>query len=143
MLNLILMILHSIGTLIFCTKSYATIFSATILWIVGSAIILIFCGLLSMHLGKNVKPVLKKKERYWVRYRDQNITEVVKANSSALVINNSAFAETLFDTEELCPYVIFEYYNVSGWYWFLFLFMEDAGPDMVKKILYLPSEDEA
>lgn len=101
------------------------------------------CGIvmfLSLWLGKTDKPVLKKKRRYWVRYRDDSITEVVLPDSSGLVIDNFSFSETRFDTEETCPYVVFEYYNISRWRRFLLL---ELYKDTIKIILYLPSEDEA
>ena len=94
----------------------------------------------SLWLGKTDKLVLKKKRRYWVRYRDDSGTEIITPNSSGLVIDNSSFTETRFDTEELCPYVVFEYYNIGGWRRFL---VPELYEDTIKVILYLPSEDEA
>jgi hypothetical protein len=94
---------------------------------------------LSLWLGKTDKLVLKKKRRYWVRYRDDSITEVITPNSSGIVIDNFSFTETRFDTEELCPYVVFEYYNIGGWRRFL---VPELYDDTIKVILYLPSEDE-
>ena len=95
--------------------------------------------LLLLWLGKTDKLVLKKKRRYWVRYRDDSVTEVVMPDSSGLVIDNSSFAETRFDTKELCPYVVFEHYNIGGWRRF---FLPELYKDTIKIILYLPSEDE-
>ena len=107
------------------------------------AISIFICGIvtfLSLWLGKTDKPVLKKKRCYWVRYRDDSITEVVMPDSSGLVIDNFSFSETRFDTEETCPYVVFEHYNISRWRRFLLL---ELYKDTIKIILYLPSEDEA
>lgn len=88
--------------------------------------------LLSLWLGKTDKLVLKKKRRYWVRYRDDSITEVVMPDSSSLVINNFSFTETRFDTKELCPYVVFEHYNIGGWRRFL---VPELYEDTIKIIL--------
>ena len=117
-----------------------SVFLSLIIYFLFSFFTCIIVLLLSLWLGKTDKLVLKKKRRYWVRYHDETSTEVITPNSSALVIDNFSFTETRFDTEELCPYVVFEYYNIGGWRRFL---VPEFYKDTIKVILYLPSEDEA
>lgn len=144
MLFLFLMVLNVAGVMYFGIHlPYHWAISALLsilLYFVISLFICAFVLLMGLWLGKTDKLVLKKKRRYWVRYRDETSTEVITPNSSGLVIANSAFTETHFDTEELCPYVVFEYYNIGGWRRFL---VPEFYNDTIKVILYLPSEDEA
>jgi hypothetical protein len=93
----------------------------------------------SLLLGRTDKFVLRKKTRYFVRGRTDDYFRVLLDDGEIAVIPVSEITETRTDTEELCPYVEIEHYNIGGWRDFFLLRMYE---DTLKFILYLPSEDE-
>lgn len=101
-----------------------------------SAIIAVF---LSMLLGRTDKFVLRKKTRYFVRERTDDYFKVLLDDGKIAVIPISEITETRTDTEELCPYIEIEHYNIGGWRKLLLL---SVYADRLKCILYLPSGDE-
>ena len=100
-----------------------------------SAIIAMFLSLL---LGRTDKFVLRKKTRYFVRERTDDYFRVLLDDGATAVIPVSEIAETRTDTEELCPYIEIERYNISGWRKLLLLPVYE---DTLKCILYLPFKD--
>ena len=101
-----------------------------------STIITVFLSLL---LGRTDKLVLKKKNRYYVRECTDEHFRVLLGDGKVAVIPISEITETRTDTEELCPYIEIEHYNISGWRKLLLLPVYE---DTLKCILYLPSKDE-
>ena len=93
---------------------------------------------LSLLLGRTDKLVLRKKTRYFVRERTDDYFKVLFNDGAVAVIPISEITETRTDTEELCPYIEIEHYNISGWRKLLLLPVYE---DTLKCILYLPSKD--
>jgi hypothetical protein len=100
-----------------------------------SAVITVFLSLL---LGRTDKLVLRKKTRYFVRERTDDYFKVLFNDGAVAVIPISEITETRTDTEELCPYIEIEHYNIGRWRKLLLLPVYE---DTLKCILYLPSED--
>lgn len=99
-----------------------------------SAIIAVFLSLL---LGKTDKFVLRRKTRYYVRERTDDYFRVLLNDERIAVIPISEITETRTDTEELCPYIEIEHYNIGGWRKLLLLSVHE---DIVKCILYTNDE---
>ena len=116
----------------------ATLLGLVVYFVLASmaCLISVFVSLL---LGKTDKLVLKKKNRYYVRERSDKLLHLSAGDNRTIVVPVSEITETRTDTEELCPYVEIEHYNIGGWRDFFLLRMYE---DTLKFILYLPSEDE-
>jgi hypothetical protein len=99
-----------------------------------SAIITVFLSLL---LGRTDKFVLRKKTRYFVRERTDEYFRVLLGDERTAVIPVSEITETRTDTEELCPYIEIEHYNIGGWRKLLLL---SIYADRLKYILYTNDE---
>jgi hypothetical protein len=99
-----------------------------------STIIAVFLSLL---LGRTDKFVLKKKTRYFVRERTDDYFKVLLDDGTIAVIPISEITETSTDTEELCPYIEVEHYNIGGWRKLLLLSVYE---DTLKCILYTNDE---
>lgn len=99
-----------------------------------STIITVFLSLL---LGRTDKFVLRKKTRYYVRERTDEYFRVLLDNGKIAVIPVSEITETRTDTEELCPYIEIEHYNIGGW---RKLFLLSVYADRLKYILYTNDE---
>lgn len=92
---------------------------------------------LSLLLGKTDKFVLRKKTRYLVQERAGNYFTVLLDDGKTAVIPISEITETRTDTEELCPYIEIEHYNIGGWRKLLLLSVYE---DTLKCILYTNDE---
>ena len=99
-----------------------------------STIIAVFLSLL---LGRTDKLVLRKKTRYFVRGRTDEYFRVLLDDGAIAVIPVSEITETRTDTEELCPYIEIEHYNIGGWRKLLLL---SVYADRLKYILYTNDE---
>ena len=99
-----------------------------------STIITVFLSLL---LGRTDKFVLRKKTRYFVRERTDDYFRVLLDDGETAVIPVSEITETRTDTEELCPYIEIEHYNIGGW---RKLFLLSVYADRLKYILYTNDE---
>lgn len=110
--------------------AFAIYFATTIL----SIIITVFLSLL---LGKTDKLILRKKTRYYVRERTDDYFRVLLGDGRIAVIPISEITETRTDTEELCPYIEIEHYNIGGW---RKLFLLSVYEDRLKYILYTNDE---
>ena len=99
-----------------------------------STIITVFLSLL---LGRTDKFVLRKKTRYFVRERTDDYFRVLLGDGQTAVIPVSEITETRTDTEELCPYIEIEHYNIGGW---RKLFLLSVYTDRLKYILYTNDE---
>ena len=115
----------------------ATLLGLIVYFILASAACLISV-FVSLLLGKTDKLVLKKKNRYYVRERADKLLHLFTSDDRTIVVPVSEITETRTDTEELCPYIKIEYYNIGGWRKLLLLPVYE---DTVKYILYLPSKD--
>ena len=111
---------------------------ALIIYFVTASLSAIITVFLSLLLGKTDKFVLREKTRYFVRERTDEYFRVLLDDERIAVIPISEITETRTDTEELCPYIEVEHYNIGGWRKLLLLFVYE---DRLKYILYLPSED--
>ena len=99
-----------------------------------STVITVFLSLL---LGRTDKFVLRKKTRYFVRERTDEHFRVLLGDGQTAVIPVSEITETRTDTEELCPYIEIEHYNIGGW---RKLFLLSVYADRLKYILYTNDE---
>ena len=111
---------------------------ALIIYFVTASLSAIITVFLSLLLGKTDKFVLREKTRYFVRERTDEYFRVLLDDERIAVIPISEITETRADTEELCPYIEIEHYNIGGWRKLLLLSVYE---DRLKYILYLPSED--
>lgn len=140
----IILMLGSVASAIYtglnlpCHWIIATLLGLVVYFILASAACLISV-FVSLLLGKTDKLVLKKKNRYYVRERSDKLLHLSAGDNRTIVVPVSEITETRTDTEELCPYVVIEYYNIGGWRDFFLLRIYE---DTLKFILYLPSEDE-
>ena len=112
---------------------------ALVIYFVTASLSAIATVFLSLLLGKTDKLVLREKTRYFVRERTDDHFKVLLDDEKIAVIPISEITETRTDTEELCPYIEIEHYNIGGWRKLLLL---SVYADRLKYILYLPSEDE-
>lgn len=114
----------------------ATLLGLVVYFVLAAAtcIISVFVSLL---LGKTDKLVLKKKNHYYVRERSDKLLHLFAGDGKTIVVPVSEITETRTDTEELCPYVEIEHYNIGGWRDFFLLRMYE---DTVKYILYTNDE---
>ena len=108
------------------------------IYFVTASLSAIIATFLSLLLGKTDKFVLRKKTRYYVRERTDEHFRVFLGDGRTAVLPISEITETRSDTEELCPYIEIEHYNIGGWRKLLLL---SVYKDRLKYILYLPSED--
>ena len=111
---------------------------AFVIYFVTASLSTIIAMFLSLLLGRTDKFVLRKKTRYFVRERTDDYFKVLCNDGAVAVIPISEITETRTDTEELCPYIEIEHYNISGWRKLLLLPVYE---DTLKCILYLPSKD--
>lgn len=114
----------------------ATLLGLIVYFILASAACLISV-FLSLLLGRTDKFVLRKKTRYFVRERTDDYFRVLLDDGAIAVIPVSEITETRTDTEELCPYIEIEHYNIGGWRKLLLL---SVYADRLKYILYTNDE---
>lgn len=119
-----------------CHPLLSALLSLAIYFVTASLLTLI-AAFLSLLLGKTDKFVLRKKTRYFVQERAGNYFTVLLDDEKTAVIPISEITETRTDTEELCPYIEIEHYNIGGWRKLL-LFSVYA--DRLKYILYTNDE---
>ena len=110
---------------------------ASVIYFVTASLSAIITSSLSLLLGKTDKLVLRKKTRYFVQERAGNYFNVLLDNGGTAVIPVSEITETRTDTEELCPYIEIEHYNIGGWRKLLLLSVYE---DTLKCILYTNDE---
>ena len=106
--------------------------ASPVIWIFLGA----FGGQMQRRLGKLGQTVLKEKNRYWIRDIQDGL---IYTNDERDILDISSIDEIRTDTEELCPYIVVEYYDTPFIHRVLF---PDAGRAFTKKILYLPPKDE-
>ena len=110
---------------------------AFVIYFVTASLSTIITVFLSLLLGKTDKFVLRKKTRYFVREHTDEYFKVLLGDGSVAVIPISEITETRTDTEELCPYIEIEHYNIGGWRKLLLLSVYE---DTLKFILYTNDE---
>lgn len=110
---------------------------ACAVYFVTASLSIIITVFLSLLLGKTDKFVLRKKTRYFVRERTDEYFRVLLGDGRIAVIPVSEITETRADTEELCPYIEIEHYNIGGW---RKLFLLSVYTDRLKYILYTNDE---
>ena len=110
---------------------------AFVIYFVTASLSAIIASSLSRLLGKTDKLVLRKKTRYFVRERAGDYFNVLLDNGGIAVIPVSEITETRTDTEDLCPYIEIEHYNIGGWRKLLLLSVYE---DTLKCILYTNDE---
>lgn len=114
----------------------ATLLGLVVYFVLASMACLISV-FLSLLLGKTDKLVLKKKNRYYVRERSDKLLHLSAGDNRTIVVPVSEITETRTDTEELCPYIEIEHYNIGGW---RKLFLLSVYADRLKYILYTNDE---
>lgn len=107
------------------------------IYFVTASLSIIITVFLSLLLGRTDKFVLRKKTRYFVRERTDDYFRVLLGDGRIAVIPVSEITETRTDTEELCPYIEIEHYNIGGW---RKLFLLSVYTDRLKYILYTNDE---
>jgi hypothetical protein len=110
---------------------------AFVIYFVTASLSAIIAASLSLLLGRTDKFVLRKKTRYFVRERTDDYFRVLLDDGEIAVIPVSEITETRTDTEELCPYIEIEHYNIGGWRKLLLL---SIYADRLKYILYTNDE---
>lgn len=110
---------------------------ASVIYFVTASLSAIITSSLSLLLGKTDKLVLRKKTRYFVQERTDDYFTILLDDGEITVIPISGITETRTDTEELCPYIEIEHYNIGGWRKLLLLSVYE---DTLKCILYTNDE---
>ena len=119
-----------------CHPLLSALLSFAIYFVTASLLTLI-AAFLSLLLGRTDKFVLRKKTRYFVRERTNDYFTVLLDDGKTAVIPISEITETRTDTEELCPYIEIEHYNIGGWRKLLLFSVYE---DRLKYILYTNDE---
>lgn len=109
-----------------------------VVYLVLAAATCIISVFVSLLLGKTDKLVLKKKNRYYVRECSDKLLHLFTNDNRTIFVPVSEITETRTDTEELCPYIEIEHYNIGGWRKLLLL---SVYKDELKYILYSPPKD--
>ena len=110
---------------------------AFVIYFITASLSIIITVFLSLLLGKTDKLILRKKTRYYVRERTDDYFRVLLDDGEIAVIPISEITETRTDTEELCPYIEIEHYNIGGW---RKLFLLSVYADRLKYIIYTNDE---
>lgn len=110
---------------------------AFVIYFVTASLSTIIAVFLSLLLGRTDKFVLRKKTRYYVREFSDGYIKFFADDARTIVVPILDITETRTDTEELCPYIEIEHYNIGGW---RKLFLLSIYEDTIKYILYTNDE---